>query len=96
MEGREVPRRRPGRPRKLKPTEVEVELLISDETQKSNEGLQSTDDIVDPEQALELMFREAEEKRLTSGDDLSRLRRRRRLPQRYIQKSFTLAHQLLI
>lgn len=82
MEGREVPRRKPGRPRKPKPTELQVEVLISDEPSKPNEEVPSTDDIVDPEQALELMFKEAEEKRLTSGD-LSRFRRRRRLPQRY-------------
>jgi hypothetical protein len=36
MEGRKTPRRKPGRPRKPKPTEVEVEFLISDNLQKSN------------------------------------------------------------
>ncbi|EFX64592.1 hypothetical protein DAPPUDRAFT_118046, partial [Daphnia pulex] len=82
MEGRKTPRRKPGRPRKPKPTEVEVEFLISDNLQKSNEEPSATEDIVDPEQALELMFKEAEEKRLTSGE-LSRMRRRRRLPQRF-------------
>lgn len=81
MYGREVPRRKPGRPRKPKPTEVEVELLITDETQKPNEQQSTSEDIVDPEQALELMFKEAEENRITSGD-LCRMRRRRRLPQR--------------
>lgn len=83
MEGREAPRRKPGRPRKPKPTEVEVEVLITDESQiRDTEEQPTTEDIVDPEQALELMFKEAEENRITSGD-LSRLRRRRRLPQRF-------------
>lgn len=83
LDGREVPRRKPGRPRKPKPTEVEVELLLTDDTaQKINEREeQPTTEVVDPEFALELMFKEAEEKRLNSGD-LSRMRRRRRLPQR--------------
>lgn len=50
MEGRKTPRRKPGRPRKPKPTEVEVEFLISDDLQKSNEEQSATEDIVDPEQ----------------------------------------------
>jgi hypothetical protein len=50
MEGRKTPRRKPGRPRKPKPTEVEVEFLISDNLQKSNEEQSATEDIVDPEQ----------------------------------------------
>lgn len=97
MEGREVPRRKPGRPRKPKPTELQVEVLISDDPSKPNEELPSTDDIVDPEQALELMFKEAEEKRLTSGD-LSRFRRRRRLPQRYRsnKKNYHLGLNILV
>ncbi len=84
MDGREVPRRKPGRPRKPKPTEVEVEVLITeDAAQKAKEREEQSiaEDVVDPEQALELMFKEAEEKRITSGD-LSGKRRRRRLPQR--------------
>ena len=88
MEGREVPRRKPGRPRKPKLTEVEVEVLITDDLSKTNEEqTMVSDDIVDPEQALELMFKEAEEKRLTSGE-LSRLRRRRRLPQRFFPTTY--------
>lgn len=82
IEGREAPRRKPGRPRKPKPTEVELEFLITSDTQKTNEEQPAPEDIVDPEQALELMFKEAEEKRLTTGD-VSGMRRRRRLPQRF-------------
>ena len=75
IEGRESPRRRPGRPRKQKPTEISVELMLEDTTAQ-----QPAED-VDPEQALELMFKEAEENRITSFDS-SRHRRQRRVPQR--------------
>lgn len=79
MEGREVPRRRPGRPRKVKPPEgAAAPETLEPETIGNNAG----EDIVDPERALELMFKEAEEKRQTSGE-LPRSRRRRRVPQRY-------------
>ena len=50
MEGRKTPRRKPGRPRKPKPTEVEVEFLITDDTQKINGEQSATEEIVDPEQ----------------------------------------------
>lgn len=50
MEGRKTPRRKPGRPRKPKPTEVEVEFLITDDVLKANEVQSITEDIVDPEQ----------------------------------------------
>jgi hypothetical protein len=50
MEGRKTPRRKPGRPRKPKPTEVEVEFLIADHLQKPNEEQSITEDIIDPEQ----------------------------------------------
>lgn len=76
MEGREVPRRRPGRPRKVKPPEDAPAEMTNTETSTG-------DDFVDPEHALELMFKEAEEKRQTSGD-LTRSRRRRRVPRRYV------------
>lgn len=75
MEGRIVPRRKPGRPRKLKPSDnVEDTIDV-----KPNEEV--VEDIVDPEQALELMFKEAEEKRQSTAD-VSLTRRRRRIPQR--------------
>merc|ERR1712071_274435 len=78
LEGRVLPRRKPGRPRKQRvETNIEEEVLIN---AKSNEEL--AEDIVDPEQALELMFKEAEEKRQSAGD-VSRTRRRRRIPQRF-------------
>ena len=50
MEGRKTPRRKPGRPRKPKPTEVEVEFLITEDVLKANEGQSIPEDIVDPEQ----------------------------------------------
>lgn len=50
VEGREAPRRKPGRPRKPKPTEVELEFLITSDTQKNNGEQPATEDIVDPEQ----------------------------------------------
>jgi len=74
IEGRESPRRRPGRPRKQKPTEISVELMLEDTTAAED---------VDPEQALELMFKEAEENRITSVDS-NRHRRQRRVPRRLI------------
>jgi len=75
LEGRIVPRRKPGRPRKLKPSDnVEDTIDV-----KPNEEV--VEDIVDPEQALELMFKEAEEKRQSTAD-VSLTRRRRRIPQR--------------
>ena len=75
IEGRESPRRRPGRPRKPKSTEISVELMLENATAQ-----QPAED-VDPEQALELMFKEAEDNRITSGE-YSRNRRQRRVPQR--------------
>ena len=76
LEGRLVPRRKPGRPRKLKPNDSVGETIDS----KSNDEI--PEDIVDPEHALELMFKEAEEKRQSTGD-VSQTRRRRRIPQRF-------------
>ena len=70
LEGRDTPRRPRGRPRKPKPVELSLELML----EESND--------VDPEQALEKMFKEAEENRLSSRDDNSRRRRRIRIPQR--------------
>lgn len=79
MEGREIPRRRPGRPRKVKPPEDELTVPATAAPVTENNA---SEEVVDPEQALELMFKEAEEKRQTSGE-LPRSRRRRRVPQRY-------------
>lgn len=88
MEGREAPRRKPGRPRKPKPIEIAVDLFLEDPKAAKEDGEEqrrpSLSD-VDPEQALELMFKEAEEKRHESGEaaSSSRTGRRRRVPQRF-------------
>lgn len=57
IEGREAPRRKPGRPRKPKPTEVELEFLITSDTQKTNEEQPAPEDIVDPEQVRNTCFK---------------------------------------
>ena len=81
VEGREAPRRKPGRPRKVKPTDTPLVVEEAPEQDAATSGV--SEDVVDPEQALELMFKEAEEKRMTSTDPSGRMRRRRRVPQRF-------------
>ena len=77
LEGRVVPRRKPGRPRKIR-----LETSVEEVTDlKSSEEVLTED--VDPEEALELMFKEAEEKRQSAGDG-SNMRRRRRIPRRLV------------
>ena len=93
MEGREVPRRRPGRPRKVRPVD---DAIVPETLEAGNNRINASDEIVDPEQALELMFKEAEEKRQTSSE-LPRSSRRRRVPQRYVfdHKSHTVIQKLI-
>ena len=91
MEGREIPRRRPGRPRKVKPPEDELTVPGTSAPVTDDNAVE---EVVDPEQALELMFKEAEEKRQTSGD-LPRSRRRRRVPQRYVRATLLTLYLLL-
>ena len=92
MEGRNAPRKRPGRPRKPKPLEIAVDVFLEEvsinnqenpaELQQPSSTQQPLNHDEDPEQALAQMFKEADEIRLGTKEKSTRAGRRRRVPQR--------------
>lgn len=93
LEGRNAPRKRPGRPRKPKPLEIAVDVFLEEVSVANQENpadLQQLPPSIhqplnpdeDPEQALAQMFKEADEIRHGSKEKSTRAGRRRRVPQR--------------